>query len=55
LGIDFERSLPALAVADALELSVIGPPALPAAEALTLSPIEIGELPLTAETMSPNK
>ena len=52
---DFERSLPALEVAAALELNVIGPAALPATEALTLAPLEIGELPLTAEIMSPNK
>jgi hypothetical protein len=47
--IDFERALPAI------ELSVIGTEALPAFEALTLAPIEIGELPLTAEPMSPNQ
>ena len=46
---DFERALPAL------ELSAIGPAALPATEALTVEPIEIGELPLTAETISANK
>jgi hypothetical protein len=49
LGSDFDRSLPAL------ELSAIGPESLPAVEALTLAPIEIGELPLTAETISSNK
>jgi hypothetical protein len=48
-GSDFDRSLPAL------ELSAIGPESLPAVEALTLAPIEIGELPLAAETMSFNK
>ena len=46
---DFARSLPAL------ELSAIGPQALPVAEPLTLEPIEIGELPLTATTISLNK
>ena len=52
---DFDRSLPALEVAEALELNVIGPAALPVTEALTLAPIEIGELPLTAATLSPDK
>jgi hypothetical protein len=44
--LDFDRALPAL------ELSVIGPQALPATEALMLAPIEISALPLTAETTS---
>ena len=52
---DFDRSLPALDALDALELAVIGPHALATAEALTLAPLEIGELPLTAETVSPDK
>jgi hypothetical protein len=55
LGSDFDRSLPALDTLGALELTVIETRALPSAEALTLAPIEIGELPLTAETISPNK
>ena len=46
---DFERALPSL------ELSAIGAESLPAVAALTLAPLEIGELPLTAETISPNK
>ena len=41
---DFDRSLPALEVA---ALTEVAP--------LTLAPIEIGELPLMAETLSPNK
>lgn len=49
LSIDFDRALPAL------ELSAIGPQALPAVEALTLAPIEIGELPLTGDTVAFNR
>jgi hypothetical protein len=48
-AVDFERALPAL------ELSAIGLEALATAEPLALSPIEIGELPLTAETIAPDK
>ena len=55
LDFDFDRSLPALVVAEADDLNVIEPRALPAVEALALAPIEIGELPLTAVTSSPNK
>lgn len=46
---DFDRALPAL------ELSVIGPAPLAIAESLTLAPLEIGELPLTAEAVVPNQ
>ena len=54
-GSDFDRSLPALEALNALELAVIEPRELPATETLTLAPIDIGELPLTAETISPDK
>ena len=52
---DFERALPAIEALSALTMSDLTPRELPAADALSLAPLEIGELPLTAETISPNK
>ena len=49
---DHERSLPALAVMDALMVSDLTPEALPAAPPLTLAPLGVAALPLTAESFS---
>lgn len=45
--LDHERSLPALTVSD------LSPGELPATPALMLAPIEIADLPMTAESFSP--
>jgi hypothetical protein len=50
---DHERSLPAIDALAALVVSDVAPDALPGSPALTLAPIEIADLPLTAESFSP--
>ena len=50
---DFERSLPSIDAMTALAMSDLTPDELPATPALTLAPIEITELPMTAESFSP--
>ena len=50
---DHEFSLPAIASPDALTVGVLAPASLPVEDALSLAPLEIAELPLTAETISP--
>lgn len=52
---DHERSLAPVAVPVELALSTVTPRELPAMAPLTLEPLEIGELPLTAETFSPRE
>jgi len=53
LGSDFERSLPALEIADTLIVSDVTPSELPASPALELTPIGVPDLPLTAESFPP--
>ena len=50
---DFGRSLAPIAAIDALTVSELGAPELPAASPLVLPPIAITDLPLTAESFSP--
>jgi hypothetical protein len=50
---DHERSLPAIDALAALVVSDVTPDALPGSPALTLAPIEIADLPMTAESFSP--
>jgi len=50
---DHERSLPVIEAMTALGMSSLAPGDLPVSEALTLAPIEIAELPMTAENFSP--
>ena len=50
---DHERSLPPIAGMRALVMSEVSPVELPATPALTLAPIEITDLPLTAESFPP--
>lgn len=50
---DHERSLPAIDAMTALVVSDVAPVELPATPALTLDPIEITDLPLTAESFPP--
>lgn len=50
---DHERSLPAIDALAALVVSDVAPDALPGSPALTLAPIEIADLPMTAESFSP--
>ena len=50
---DHDRSLPAIDVVTALTVSDVAPVELPATPALTLAPIEITDLPLTAESFPP--
>ena len=52
-GSDFERSLPALEIADTLMVSDVTPSELPASPALELAPIGVPDLPLTAESFPP--
>jgi hypothetical protein len=52
-GPDFERSLAPIAAMSALVMRDMEPGALPGAPALTLAPIEIADLPMTAESFSP--
>ena len=50
---DFEHSLPSIAAVAALQLEVIAPATLPEDAPLTLKPLEIADLPLTADSFSP--
>ena len=52
-GADFERSLPAIDAMTALAMSDVTPDEMPATPALMLAPIEITDLPLTAESFPP--
>lgn len=51
-GADHERALPPVSPPVALEVSELAPHDLPAVAVLRLEPLEIGELPLTAQTFS---
>jgi hypothetical protein len=52
-GTDHERSLAPIAAMSALVMRDMAPEALPGSPALTLAPIEIADLPMTAESFSP--
>ena len=51
--VDFDRSLPAIAAMKTLELDSLAPVSLPEDAPLTLKPLEIADLPLTADSVSP--
>ena len=51
---DFDRSLPALETASALAFDSLAPVSLPEDAPLTLKPLEIADLPLTADIFSPH-
>jgi len=50
---DFDRSLPSIAAVASLELDSLAPVSLPEDAPLTLKPLEIADLPLTADSISP--
>jgi hypothetical protein len=52
-GADHERSLAPIAAMSAIVMRDMAPDALPGSPALTLAPIEIADLPMTAESFSP--
>ena len=52
-GSDFDRSLPALEAARVLAFDSLAPASLPEDAPLTLKPLEIADLPLTADSFSP--
>ena len=52
-GADFERSLAPIEAMSAIVMNDVAPGELPASAALTLAPIEIIDLPMTAESFSP--
>lgn len=54
-GSDHERSLAPIEAATAFVMPPIMPPEIPATELLTIAPIDIGELPMTAESFSQRK
>jgi len=51
--VDHERSLPALGAVTALAFDSLTPVSLPEDAPLTLKPLEIADLPLTADGVSP--
>jgi hypothetical protein len=53
IGPDFDRSLAPIAPMTALVVSDLSPSELPAAPALELAPIELADLPLTADSFPP--
>ena len=53
LKVDFERSLSPIEAMSALVMSDVAPGELPASAALVLAPIEIADLPMTAESFPP--
>ena len=52
-AVDHERSLPALGAVAALAIDSLAPVSLPEDAPLTLKPLEIADLPLTADGVSP--
>ena len=52
-GADFERSLAPIEAMSAIVMNDVAPGELPASAALTLAPIEITDLPMTAESFPP--
>lgn len=53
LGGDHERSLPPIEAMSAIVMNDVAPGELPASAALMLAPIEIADLPMTAESFPP--
>jgi hypothetical protein len=52
-GADHERSLPSLTAMTALTMRDVSPGELPSTPALVLAPLEIPDLPLAADAISP--